>query len=86
MGVEMQMPISGAGAGAGAGGGQAGVAVAAGVTVGTTVRRKFAGYGWYDGVVRHARSAGASLECEVEWEDGNSTWIKQAGAQKYAAQ
>jgi hypothetical protein len=56
-----------------------------GVCVGTTVRRKFPGYGWYDGVVRRARSAGASVEFEVEWEDGGRAWIKQGDAQKYAA-
>jgi hypothetical protein len=53
--------------------------------VGTAVRRKFPGYGWYDGTVRRARSAGASVEFEVEWEDGSRAWIKQADAQKYAA-
>ena len=42
-----------------------------GVCVGTAVRRKFPGYGWYDGVVCRARSAGASVEYEVEWEDGS---------------
>jgi len=56
-----------------------------GVTVGTAVRRKFPGYGWYDGAVRRARSAGASAEFEVEWEDGSRAWIKQGDAQKYAA-
>ena len=56
-----------------------------GVAVGTAVRRKFPGYGWYDGAVRRARSAGASVEFEVEWEDGSRAWIKQADAQKYAA-
>jgi hypothetical protein len=56
-----------------------------GVFVGTAVRRKFPGYGWYDGVVRRARSAGASAEFEVEWQDSSSTWIKQGDAQKYAA-
>jgi hypothetical protein len=56
-----------------------------GVFVGTAVRRKFPGYGWYDGVVCRARSAGASMEYEVEWEDGGHTWIKQGDTQKYAA-
>jgi hypothetical protein len=56
-----------------------------GVFVGTAVCRKFPGYGWYDGVVRRARSAGASVEFEVEWEDGGRAWIKQGDAQKYAA-
>jgi hypothetical protein len=56
-----------------------------GVFVGTAVRRKFPGYGWYDGAVRRARSAGASVEFEVEWEDGGRAWIKQGDAQKYAA-
>jgi hypothetical protein len=56
-----------------------------GVFVGTAVRRKFPGYGWYDGVVRRARSAGASVEFEVEWEDDSRAWIKQRDAQKYAA-
>ena len=56
-----------------------------GVAVGTAVRRKFPGYGWYDGAVRRARSAGASVEFEVEWEDGSRAWIKQGDAQKYAA-
>jgi hypothetical protein len=56
-----------------------------GVLVGTAVRRKFPGYGWYDGVVCRARSAGASVEYEVEWEDGGRAWIKQGDAQKYAA-
>ena len=56
-----------------------------GVAVGTAVRRKFPGYGWYDGAVRRARSAGASAEFEVEWEDGSRAWIKQGDAQKYAA-
>jgi hypothetical protein len=55
------------------------------VFVGTAIRRKFPGYGWYDGVVRRARSAGASVEYEVEWEDGGHAWIKQGDAQKYAA-
>ena len=58
---------------------------AGGVYVGTAVCRKFPGYGWYDGVVCHARSAGASMEYEVEWEDGSRAWIKQGDAQKYAA-
>ena len=58
---------------------------AGGVAVGTAVRRKFPGYGWYDGAVSRARSAGASVEFEVEWEDGSRAWIKQADAQKYAA-
>jgi hypothetical protein len=56
-----------------------------GVFVGTAVRRKFPGYGWYDGAVRRARSAGTSAEFEVEWEDGSRAWIKQGDAQKYAA-
>jgi hypothetical protein len=56
-----------------------------GVFVGTAVRRKFPGYGWYDGAVRHARSAGASVEFEVEWEGGSRAWIKQGDTQKYAA-
>jgi hypothetical protein len=56
-----------------------------GVLVGTAVRRKFPGYGWYDGVVLRARSAGASVEYEVEWEDGGRAWIKQGDTQKYAA-
>jgi hypothetical protein len=56
-----------------------------GVVVGTAARRKFPGYGWYDGLVRRTRSAGASAEYEVEWEDGSRAWIKQADAQKYAA-
>jgi hypothetical protein len=56
-----------------------------GVFVGTAVCRKFLGYGWYDGVVCRARSAGASVEFEVEWEDGGRAWIKQGDAQKYAA-
>jgi hypothetical protein len=56
-----------------------------GVAVGTGVRRKFPGYGWYDGAVRSTRSAGTSVEFEVEWEDGGRAWIKQADAQKYAA-
>jgi hypothetical protein len=56
-----------------------------GMTVGTAVRRKFPGYGWYDGLVRRTRSAGASVEYEVEWEDGSRAWIKQGDAQKYAA-
>jgi hypothetical protein len=56
-----------------------------GVCVGTAVRRKFPGYGWYDGAVRRARSAGTSVEFEVEWEDGGRVWIKQVDAQKYAA-
>jgi hypothetical protein len=56
-----------------------------GVFAGTAVCRKFPGYGWYDGVVRRARSAGASAEFEVEWEDGSRAWIKQGDAQKYAA-
>ena len=34
--------------------------------VGAAVRREFAGYGWYDGVVCRARLAGASVEYEVE--------------------
>jgi hypothetical protein len=55
-----------------------------GVAVGTAVCRKFPGYGWYDGVVHQARSAGASVEYEVEWEDGSRAWIKQGDAQKYA--
>jgi hypothetical protein len=55
-----------------------------GVFVGTAVRRKFPGYGWYDGVVRRARSAGTSVEFEVEWEDGSRAWIKQGDAEKYA--
>jgi hypothetical protein len=54
------------------------------VFVGTAVRRKFPGYGWYDGAVRRARSAGASVEFEVEWEDGSRAWIKQGDTQKYA--
>ena len=58
---------------------------AGGVFVGTAVRRKFPGYGWYDGVVHRARWAGASVEFEVEWEDGSRAWIKQGDAQKYAA-
>jgi hypothetical protein len=70
MQMSIRRTISGAGAGArtgaATGAGQAGVTVAADVTVGTTVRKKFAGYGWYDGVVRRARSAGASVEYEVE--------------------
>jgi hypothetical protein len=40
---------------------------------------------WYDGTVLCTRSAGASVECEVEWEDGSHVWIKQGDAQKYAA-
>ena len=36
--------------------------------MGAAVRRIFAGYGWYDGVVCRARLAGASVEYEVEWE------------------
>ena len=32
-----------------------------------------------------ARSAGASVEYEVEWEDGSRAWIKQGDAEKYAA-
>jgi hypothetical protein len=56
-----------------------------GVTVGTAVLRKFPGYGWYDGVVCRARSAGASVEFEVEWEDGGRAWIKQGDTQTYAA-
>jgi hypothetical protein len=56
-----------------------------GVFVGTAVCRKFPGYGWYDGALRRARSAGASVEFEVEWEDGSRAWIKQGDAQKYAA-
>ena len=44
----------------------------------TAARRKFAGYGWHGGVVRSARSAGASAEYEVEWE-GGSTRVDQAG-------
>ena len=55
-----------------------------GVFVGTAVCRKFPGYGWYDGAVRRARSAGALAEFEVEWEDGSRAWIKQGDAQKYA--
>ena len=55
------------------------------VFVGTAVRRKFPGYGWYSGFVRRARSAGASVEYEVEWEDGSRAWIKQGDTQKYAA-
>jgi hypothetical protein len=58
---------------------------AGGVCVGTAVCRKFPGYGWYDGAVRRARSAGSSVEFEVEWEDGSRAWIKQGDAQKYAA-
>jgi hypothetical protein len=53
--------------------------------VGTAVRRKFPGYGWYDGAVRRARSAGVLVEFEVEWEDGSRAWIKQGDTQKYAA-
>ena len=53
--------------------------------MGAAVRRIFAGYGWYDGVVCRARLAGASVEYEVEWEDGSRAWIKQGDAQKYAA-
>ena len=53
--------------------------------VGTAVCRKFPGYGWYDGVVRRARSADTSVEYEVEWEDGSRVWIKQGDAQKYTA-
>jgi hypothetical protein len=56
-----------------------------GVCVGTAVCRKFPGYGWYGGAVRRSRSAGASVEFEVEWEDGSRAWIKQGDAQKYAA-
>jgi hypothetical protein len=56
-----------------------------GVFVGTAVCRKFPGYGWYDGVVRRARSAGVSVEYEVEWEDGSRAWIKQGDSQKCAA-
>jgi hypothetical protein len=55
------------------------------VAVGTAVCRKFPGYGWYDGVVRHTRSAGTSVEFEVEWQDGSRAWIKQRDTQKYAA-
>ena len=55
------------------------------VAVGTAVRRKFPGCGWYDGVVCQARSTGASMEYEVEWEDGGRAWIKQGDAQKYVA-
>jgi hypothetical protein len=56
-----------------------------GVFVGTAVRRKFPGYGWYDGAVCRTRSAGTTVEFEVEWEDGSRAWIKQGDAQKYAA-
>ena len=35
--------------------------------------------------MRRARSAGASVEFQVEWEDGGRAWIKQGDAQKYAA-
>jgi hypothetical protein len=56
-----------------------------GVAVGTAVRRKFPGYGWYDGVVRRTRSAGTSVEYEVERQDGSRAWIKQGDAQKYEA-
>ena len=54
------------------------------MAVGTAVRRKFPGYGWYGGAVRRTRSAGASVEYKVEWEDGSRAWIKLEDTRKYA--
>ena len=75
------MPKSAGSTSGGAGGG-AGGSVAEDVLIGTTVRKTFAGYGTYDGVVVKLLSAPDTFE--VSWHDGSTTRMKRGAVLKHA--
>ena len=58
----------------------------AGSLIGTEVRKRFPGVGWYDGVVLDASGggSGSSSMAEVQWHDGSITDMKITDVQKYA--
>jgi hypothetical protein len=58
----------------------------AGSLIGTEVRKRFPGVGWYDGVVLDASGGGggSSSMAEVQWHDGSITDMKITDVQKYA--